>query len=703
MDLKKLKTLHDKAFSHGQVPREQAADDMVFYWVTQWDDNLLGESQLQYRGEFNILRKAGRQIMADLRSNPVSIDFEPKADSRDDGADLLDGLFRSDERNNQTIEAYQNASNESIVCGVGGWILYTDYASTRGGDNNQVIRRKPVYEANNKCFWDPNAKLADKSDADYVSVLYAYSEDGYNKLVEDLTGEESSGMGASFASPDESYVFPWFGEDAKVHVVEFYHREKVKDKILTMIDPFDQTLMLRESDLEEVMDEMIDSGYKIESEKVIERWQVTKYIASGNEILSEEIVAGEYIPVVPVYGERAFVENEEYYEGITRLAKDPQRLRNFQMSYLADIVSRSPRPKPIFNPEQIQGFEDMYTESGADNNYPYLLMNRMDANGNPLQPGPVGVMPEQPIPQALIASLQLSRDAVADVANPGLPQDIADPDLSGKAVYALQNRIDQQSIVYQENLKHAKRRDAQVYASMATEIYDAPRNVTVTKPDGQRDTAKVMDVVIDNETGEPVVLNDITNMEFEVFADISPSYTTQKQQSREEMIQLMSMMDPNDPMRGALMLKYVGMMDGTDFEDIREYASKQLVLSGFKEPETEEEIAMMQQAQEASQEQQDPNMVLAQAEMLKGQAAVMREQREQIKTEAGIQNDQAKIQVDVFEAQTDRAEAQVNAQKVGAEINYKNIEAFGKQLENAAKASGFRASASRPQQIERMT
>ena len=118
-----------------------------------------------------------------------------------------------------------------------------------------------------------------------------------------------------------------------------------------------------------------------------------------------------------MYGERSFVEGEEYWEGITRLAKDPQRLRNFQMSYLADIVSRSPRPKPIFTPEQIQGFEPMYEESGADNNYPYLLQNSKNANGEPLTMGAVAVMPEQTMPQALMASIELTRQAVEDVAN----------------------------------------------------------------------------------------------------------------------------------------------------------------------------------------------------------------------------------------------------------------------------------------------
>ena len=374
LELDELKELHDKAYERGQVPREQASDDLVFYWVTQWDDNLLGDSTLAYRGQFDMLRKAGRQIIADLRANPIQIDFEPRDASRDDAADLIDGLYRSDDRVNRTLEAYDNASGESVVCGVGGWELHTEYETNRAGDRNQVIRRKPLYEFNNKVFFDPNAKLLDKSDAMYCSVLEQFSPDAYEAEVERLTGEKPEGnWKASFAEPEQSYSFPWVsGESEKLYIVSFYHREQVKDKILYMSNPMGAPINLRESDLLErdLMDELLDEGYTIDDSKEITRWQVTKYIASGAEILDASPIAGEHIPVVPTYGERSFIEGEEHYEGITRLAKDPQRLRNFQLSYLADIVSRSPRPKPIFTPEQIGQFRFMYEEAGAENNYP---------------------------------------------------------------------------------------------------------------------------------------------------------------------------------------------------------------------------------------------------------------------------------------------------------------------------------------------
>lgn len=686
LDLKDIKEATDKDWTYGQTPREMASNDLVFYWITHWDDQMLDDSQLAYRGEFDILRKAGRQIMSDLRANPIQVDFEPKNETREDAADLVDGMYRGDDNYNTSIEAYDVAKQEAVVCGVGAWELFTEYVSMRDGNNLQVIRRLPIHEANNTVIWDSNAKLLDKSDADRCGILIPYSEDGYKKLVYDLTGEEIDHVDrGTFKYPEQSYAFPWIGGTGKIiHVVKFFYREKIKEKILTLIDPFQQSIVLRESTLANVMDEMLDAGFKIQSEKSIERWQVTKYIASGADILSSNVIVGENIPIVPVFGERAYVEGEEYFEGVTRLAKDPQRLRDFQLSYLADIVSRSPREKPIFAPEQVKGFEPMYEITGADNNYSYVLQNLKTLTGDELPLGPVGTLPGPEIPSALVASIELSRQAVEDVANPGIPQDIADPDLSGKAVIALQNRIDMQSMVYQEHYKHAKRRDGEIWVSMASEIYDTPRKVTLVKPDGSRQDAQIMQTVIDQESGDLVVINDLSNSEFEVYSQIGQEYSSKKEQTIEKLTELYQGMDQQDPKRQIIMLKILRLMDGVDFDDIREYANKQLVLAGIKKPETKEEQALLLQAQQAGN-QPDPAMILAQAEYLKGQADVLREQRENAKFQINSRNELMKLGIDVFKAQTDRMGVEIDAKEADANIKTKDIEAFGKSLDNTEK------------------
>lgn len=685
LELKDLKKMFDRAFLCGQDTREKAANDMVFYYLTQWDDALLNDSTLGYKGEFNILKKAGREILSDLGENPIQIDFSPKGNTSDETADLIDGMYRTEDSLNSSLMAYEIAENEAVVCGCGAWEIDTEYEDISGINKNQIIKRRLILEANNRVFWDPDAKMIDKSDANWVFKLDSVTPDGYKALVNDLTGEDIDEIKpSSFSMPEESYSFPWVEGNEKIYIGTCYKREKVKEKLLMMSDPFGDTQILKESSLIEVMDEMIDLGFAIEDEKTVEVWQVKKYIMSGKEILSEEVIPGEHLRIIPFYGEYAYINGEPHWEGITRLAKDPSRLRNFAMSYLGDILSRSPRPKPIFFQEQISGYEYMFELSGADNNYPYLLQNRTGQDGQDLPIGPVGMMPDQPVPQSLATVLGETRTAVADVANSGMVEDVTDVDLSGRAVNALNARIDKQSFVYQIHKKHAKRRDSVVFLSIAKEIYDVPRAVIVTAPDGTRKEAQIMQSVMDKETGDIVVLNDLASAEFEVFSTIGTSYSSQKEQVREQLLALYQTMDRTDPMRKAVELELITMMEGSAFKSLKEYARKQLVLMEIKEPETPEEEKMLAAAKQQPKEP-TADMVLALAEQGKAEAEKEKNQIELMKLQANARNEQMKRVIDEFKAQTDRMETQITAQEAGATIDYKRVDTFGKELDNVAK------------------
>ncbi len=618
LELDELMTMHDKAYDSGYDTRLKAADDTVFAWLTQWDDTYLAQSDIGYRGEFNILRKAMRQILTDLTLNPVQVDFEPIDETGDSGADIMDGMYRADMRNNTSLEAKKNANQEAVVCGVAAWELRAEWKTNNPDDDRQVIKRYPLYEANNNVMWGPNAKLIDKSDADYVSCLVAYSEDGYKALRKELTGESEENGDPSFKFPEISYAFPWISETNKIYVTRFFHRELKKVKHYIFVDGFGTVKSVPEHELDDKEDFLVDNGYDLVDERTINRYVVTRYIASGGEILEATVIAGEHIPIVPQYGERQFVEGEEHYEGIVRLAKDPQRLRNFQLSYLADIVSMSPREKPIFTAEQIQGFEDMYEQSGADNNLPYLLQNALDVNGAPLPVGAVGGIKAPEVPAALMMSIAESRAAVDDVAGVGLPQNITDTDLSGKAVQALQKRMDMQSYTYQDNHKFAMRRDGEIYASMAKDIHDVQQEVTLVKADGTTSKKVINKEEMNYDTFEREITNNMSKLAFEVYAGVGPSFESVKAQTKEEIKELINSVPQGTPEYTMLLNEYFMLMDGVGLKDVRDYARKQLILTGVKEPETDEEKQMVQEAQQNQQPQADPAMMLAaQAEMLK--------------------------------------------------------------------------------------
>jgi hypothetical protein len=326
----------------------------------------------------------------------------------------------------------------------------------------------------------------------------------------------------------------------------------------------------------------------------------------------------------------------------------------------------------------------MYSLSGSENNFAYLLQNRKALDGTDLPLGPIAVMPEQPIPSALIASIQLSREAVEDVANPGTPQNIADPDLSGKAVLALQASLDKQSMIYQEHRKHALRRDGEIWASMASVVLDVPRTEKIELPDGTIKTVQIMEQIVDNETGEVVTLNNLTDVEFEVTSKIGASYSSMKEQTLSRLDSMIADLPPGDPMRDFLILKALVLMDGVNFDDVREYANKQLVLKGYKEPETDEEKEMVANAQQQG-DQPSAEMLLSMAEMKKAQVAEGELQMKAGKLQLDGQVAQMKGRIDAFSKQTDRMDTQIDAQEANATINNKNIDSFGKQIDNQAK------------------
>jgi hypothetical protein len=365
-------------------------------------------------------------------------------------------------------------------------------------------------------------------------------------------------------------------------------------------------------------------------QKKREYYCVDKYLVSGERILyGPERIAGEHIPIVPLYGNWYFVEGTEVWSGITRLAKDPQRLYNMQMSYLADIAAKGPRRKTIFTPKQVQGLGHMWE---SQNNYPYYLLNDTDSSGNPLAPGPLGYIEPENVPEATAALIQATRQNVEDVTSPGMPQDVLDPAASGKAIMAVQSRIDNQSFVYLDNLATALRRDGEIYASMARAIYDTPREVALTGPDGSESRAMLMEQVQDMATGQWVTLNDLSKGAFEVYVDIGPTFASQKQQARSELIEIMQNTQDPELLR-ILQMQYLLLKDGQSMEILRRYARRNLLQMGIIDPETPEDMQYMQQLQQQAQQPDQQQMAVAQAlqaQAIKDQAMAEKAQADTI-------------------------------------------------------------------------
>lgn len=634
--------------------RTEATNDLYFSRVSQWDDWLSEYTTLQYRGQFDVVRPVVRKLVAEMRKNPIDVLYKPKDGANPDSADVLMGMYRTDMRHNTAKISVNIGVREQIEAGVGAWRLVAEYEDQDPTSNNQVIRRVPIHEACSHVIWDCNSKQMDKSDARHCTIISPMSKEGWKVYAEE-NGFDDEEL-PTFQSPDSNWLFPWVSKDV-VYIGEFYEVEEKKEIAFIYLDPLTgEPVSYFKRDIKDVIDELAERGMQKVAEKKVKRRRVYKSILTCTQILKDcELIAGEHIPIVPVFGEWSFAGDKEVYEGVVRLTKDGQRLRNMIMSFNADIVARNPRKKPIFAPEQIEGYEYMY---GGNDDYPYYLQNRTDENGNDLPIGALAYMENPEVPQANAYMLEAATQAVNQVATMGVDADAANGQVAFDTVNQLNMRADLETYVFQDNLATAMRRDGEIYASMVNDIYDVPRNVMMTLEDGSEKQVQLLTQVVDYQSGQVVTLNDIRGR-YECYTDVGPSFQSMKDQNRAEIQELLAKVPPGTPEWQMLLLQYFTLLDGKGVEMMREYANKQLVMMGLKKPETPEELQMVQEAQQQPKEP-SPEQIAAQGQMLMGQAELIK-----------AQNQQAQIQVDAAKVE---GQNQLNAAKVAEIFNNMDID-----------------------------
>lgn len=652
--LDSILTKFDADWSASDEARTEATNDLLFSRVSQWDDWLSDYTTLQYRGQFDVVRPVVRKLVAEMRRNPIDVLYRPKDGAKPDAADVLMGMYRTDMRHNSAKIAVNVGVREQIEAGVGAWRLVTQYEDNNPTSNNQVIRRVPIHEACSHVIWDCNSKQMDKSDAKHCTIITPLSKNGWKDFAEEY-GLDADDI-PSFQSPDSSLIFPWMSAGV-IYVGEHYEVEEKKETVFIYLDPMTgEPVSYFKKDIADVIDDLADKGYVKVSERKVKRRRVYKSIITLTEILKDrEQIAGEHIPIVPVFGEWAFAGDKEVYEGVVRLTKDGQRLRNMIMSFNADIVARNPRKKPVFFPEQIAGYEHMYSDS---DDYPYYLQNQKDENGTDFPVGPIAYMENPEVPQANAYMLEAATAAVKEVATLGVDAEAANGQVAFDTVNQLNMRADLETYVFQDNLATAMRRDGEIYASMVNDVYDVPRQVTITLEDGTEKDVQLYSEMVDLATGQHVVTNDIRGR-YECYTDTGPSFQSMKEQNRAEIQELLAKVPPGTPEWQMLLLQYFTLLDGKGVELMREYANKQLVVMGLKKPETPEEIQMVQETQSQPQ-QPSPEAIQAQGMLLTGQADLL-----------NAQSKQAQIQVEAAKVE---AQNQLNAAKIAEIFNNMDLD-----------------------------
>ncbi len=616
-----------KSFNNIQVSvkdeRIQCLADRRFYSIagSQWEGDFKSQFENRPRLEVNKVHLGVMRIINEYRNNRITVDFLPKDGASDEGlADTCDGLYRADEQDSCADEAYDNAFEEAVGGGFGAWRLRTEYEDEEDDeDERQRIRIEPIYDADKFVFFDLNAKRQDKSDARFCYVLTAMSYEAY---------EEEYGIDpASMPTSIEMTEFDWQTPDV-VYVAEYYRVEEKSEtvRIFQTLDGSEERYTERDFEEDENLDRMLAATGATEvRQKRVKRRKVRKYIMNGSEVLEDlGYIAGNQIPIIPVYGKRWYIDNRERMMGHVRMVKDAQRLKNMQLSRLAEISAYSAVQKPIFSPEQVAGHEVAWAEDNVKNN-PYLLINPiMNADGAETLQGPADYVRAPDIPPAMAALLQVTEQDMIDLLGKQDAADELQTHMSGKAIEMIQTRLDHLNFIYMSNMRKAIKRSGEVWLSMARDVLvEDGRKMKTMSMDGEIGQVELARPVLD-DAGAVAYENDMSNAKFDVAVDLGPSSASKRAgivRSVTGMLQLAT-----DPETQSILTSMALMnMEGEGLADTRKYFRMKLVRMGVVEP-TQKEAEMLQA--EAQNQQPDPNAMYLQAAAAESQAKAVKTEAE---------------------------------------------------------------------------
>ena len=662
--------LFAEAESVARPERIQCLSDRRFVSITgaMWEGDLANQFENKPKFEVNKIMLAIIRIINEYRNNRISVDFVSKEGGEYNKlAETCTDLYRADELDSCADEAYDNCFEEGITGGFGAYRFCAEYEDEGDEENDkQRVKIEPIFDADSCVFFNASAKRQDKSDATDCWVLTSMSHDEYIETYGDNP--------ASWPKSINEQQFDWASPNA-VYVAEHYKVETRTETVRLWqgLDGETERYTQEDFDADETLEAtLLAVGSKEIKVKKVKTQCVHKYIESGAGVLEDcGIIAGKYIPVVPFYGKRWFIDNVERCMGQVRLAKDAQRLKNMQLSKLGELSALSSVEKPILSPEQVMGHQQMWADDNIKN-YPYLLINPItDIMGNSTLAPPIAYTKAPSIPPAMAALLQVTEQDMSDILGNQQGGDEIVSNISGKAVEMIQTRLDGQTFIYFSNMAKTKKRGGEIWLSMMQDIaVEEGRKMKGINANGDPVTIELMKPIV-SEDGEVEVENDLTEADFDVAATIGASSASKRQATVRSLMGMMQITQDPETLQvlGAMAMMN---MEGEGITEVRDYFRSRLIKQGVVKPSKEEAATLAEEQAntppDANQEYLKAAAEQAQAEATKARAdtvyTIARSEETKAKTIKtlsevdDLEQQQVLTLIDKMSAMTDNLQAQ---------------------------------------------
>ena len=328
--------------------RRERVDDIRFVRLgEQWPESVKRDRERPGAERpmltINRLLQFRNQIANEIRQNCPSIKIRPVDDKADiETAEIYNGLLRHIQESSNATVAFETAAENQIDTGLGYFRILTDYCDDESFD--QDIKFQRIVDTNS-VYFDPESTEPDGSDARYAFVVEDIDKDEFKKLYPqaEAVGWDTDDSG-------------WISKDS-IRVADYLY---IETKPKSFVQLQDGSTGFKD-ELPKEFHELILRERKVEQ-------KVCKVVKiGGNEILEESEMPTSYIPIVPVIGSEVFVEGKRILFGLTRPAKDSQRLYNYMETANTELLGLAPRAPYIVAAGQIDGYENEWAAANRVN------------------------------------------------------------------------------------------------------------------------------------------------------------------------------------------------------------------------------------------------------------------------------------------------------------------------------------------------
>jgi len=627
---------------------KNSREDEAFIAGAQWDAEALRDRELDGRPALvinqlqqYISRIAGAQKkqVQEIKISPVESNSQEELSIKTIGnndvkvSKVLEGVVRNIQSVSNATAHYKTAFRHGLT-GIGWLRVLTGYSRQ---DSFELDIKIEAIRDRLSVLIDPSAKESDYSDADYCFIHERISHEEFYKRY----------PGKKIGSLDETSDTRFWGDDKTITVSEYFRREPVT-RTLCLLSSGETVY---KDDVKDIMDELADKGIYIARERKVRTYKIIWSKITANDILeSDREFQTSTIPVIPVLGREAIINERRIYQGAVTHAKDPQTMLNFWQSAATERISLAPKSPYVGEAESIEGYEAMWKTANVKN-YSFLPYKKG------FQPPRREAPPSMPMAEMQMSqTMQQNIQSSIGIYDASLGK--AGNETSGRAILARQSESDTGSFEFIDNLTNAMRRVGILLVELIPKVYDTERILRIKNPDGSGDFVEINKVVTDEQTGEDIIVNDLAMGKYDVVVTTGASYATKRIETADSMLQFAQAVPQVASVAADLIAEN---MDFNNSDAIAERLKKSLppqILS----KEDQEELMKDQPAP-----QPDPNLVMQQ------QMAQMKTDQEKLKTQQEqLQTQQEKIKLEKEKLEYQKEQEELMANTITDRINAKN-------------------------------